>query len=318
VLRYDFPLGFAVSGVAVAAFFVVSGYFVTQSWLAEPSARRFALKRFFRIWPALIVVVGVLVVILGPALTSVSIHDYFTSPTTRDYLLHNISLHKIKYDLPGVFTSFPDPAVNGSLWTLPYEVFAYICVLAAGVLGLMRRRAVILAAYVGALGLYELDVRGHTIERDVFGLQARFIIVWGAFFAAGAVLLLYRDVVRPSWRGVGLAVAALVVSIPLNLPVVAFVALPYMFVFLATRRSAAARTLRKAGDPSYGVYIWAFPVQQTLIYLGWHHDSWELLFVEASVISVALGYLSWHVVEHPALRFVHRKRTAAPVATPSG
>ena len=64
--------------------------------------------------------------------------------------------------------------------------------------------------------------------------------------------------------------------------------------------------LRRAGrfgDLSYGVYIYAFPVQQTLIWL--YHDrlSWHTVLGLTLVVTLALAFASWHLVEKRALQW---------------
>lgn len=129
----------SLGGVAVMIFFSISGFLVTQSWLSDRNAFRFLLRRFLRIWPALTMVVFLSVFVLGPILSSLSISEYFLHKATWDYL-KNI-LMKIHFLLPGVFTDKPGgAAVNGSLWTIPFEVRCYIALGILGALTLLRSR----------------------------------------------------------------------------------------------------------------------------------------------------------------------------------
>ena len=57
----------------------------------------------------------------------------------------------------------------------------------------------------------------------------------------------------------------------------------------------------KYGDPSYGIYIYGFPVQQTLMYY-FNYNSLKLMLYSL-IISVLLGYLSWNIVEKKALSY---------------
>lgn len=118
-------LGNSVESLAVKVFFVISGYLISESWLRDPQINRFLIRRALRIFPALIVVVLLSVLVLGPLATTLSIAGYFGNISVLMYL-KNIFLYPVYY-LPGVFQSNPYPiAVNGSLWSLPVEFSMYL------------------------------------------------------------------------------------------------------------------------------------------------------------------------------------------------
>jgi peptidoglycan/LPS O-acetylase OafA/YrhL len=120
------PLSFGLitlGTLGVLIFFSISGYLVAQSWDRDPHVLRFTIKRFLRIWPGLAVVTFVAAFIVGPAVTSLSLRDYFSSSITWDYFSQFYL--NIEYALPGVFERNPISAVNSSLWTIPIEVSWY-------------------------------------------------------------------------------------------------------------------------------------------------------------------------------------------------
>ena len=98
------------------------------------------------------------------------------------------------------------------------------------------------------------------------------------------------------------------------LPVFAF--LSYGVIYLSTRRGRVLQQITGLGDPSYGIYIYAYPIQQLFAHLRLAPNEW-VLFAEATVVSVVVGYLSWHLVEKRALEFARRRlrRRAAPAAS---
>src|SRR5690606_17826784 len=121
----------------------------SQSW------RRFLRARFRRLFPALAFVLVVTISFAGLFLTTAPLGSYLQGAVT--YFLHNITLVKLQYPLPGVFEGSPyGPAINGSLWTLFYEVICYMGVLALGLAGVLGSRAIstlVLAAFLVALVL---------------------------------------------------------------------------------------------------------------------------------------------------------------------
>jgi peptidoglycan/LPS O-acetylase OafA/YrhL len=70
------------------------------------------------------------------------------------------------------------------------------------------------------------------------------------------------------------------------------------------------RNFNRLGDYSYGVYIYAFPVQQCLAALI-PGISVARMNIYASLITLTLAVMSWHFIEKPALD----RKFAAAAAT---
>jgi peptidoglycan/LPS O-acetylase OafA/YrhL len=309
--------GLTFGALAVATFFIISGYLITMSWVVSPRAVPYSVKRVARIWPAFLVVVLAAAFIVGPLVTTLSIREYFSNRQTWAYVAHNAFMSPIKYRLPGVFTTLPRHAVNGSLWTLPYEVLAYIGVLLLGVIGLMRKRAVVLAMFVVALVVFRLDVASHrlNINVDVGGMTFALLLGLGTWFLAGATLYLYRDRLPWNYPVAAVALAATVLGASVGESVLFFVGFAYLVVFVGTRQWNAAERVHRFGDPSYGIYLYAFPVQQLLVLAG-IRGAWSL-FLAATPITI-LGYASWNVIERPAMRRMRAGRTRTQGVTAPG
>ncbi len=126
-----FSTDFGELGVGV--FFVISGYLVTASWRRTPRLWTFLKKRLLRIEPALVASLAVTALVLGAFATTLPPADYFRAPQVWLYVVRNALLYPVTYELPGVFTHNPLPAVvNGSLWTLRLEFSFYLGVAALG------------------------------------------------------------------------------------------------------------------------------------------------------------------------------------------
>ena len=136
-LHLGYP-GVYCGSIAVKVFFFISGLLVTNSLLTRRSVSHYLCGRFFRIWPALIVVVLVTALGLGPWLSSLSAKEYFSRFAVPRYIAGNL-LMSVQGGLPGVFAGNPLPSlVNGVLWTLPFEVGAYLALLFFAAVGLLR------------------------------------------------------------------------------------------------------------------------------------------------------------------------------------
>ena len=302
VLRRPTPSFGAVSigDPAVPIFFGISGYLITQSWVANPDLRGFALKRVLRIYPAVISVALLTVFVLGPLVTTVPLHDYFTSGETWHYLAMNALSFHIMFTLPGVFAHNPWHLVNRSLWTLPGELLGYLSVAALGVVGAYRNRWLALAGLL-VVAAFAGHIPGTISVVEGWWLRA---------FAVGSGLFLFRDLIpRRLWIGALLVAAVLLCgeghayALQSCLSSLAF---PYAAVVIAHRFPNLLKPITRHGDFSYGAYAYGWPVEQLLVLWLGRSASVAVLLPLAFVATMSLAVTSWFVIERPALRLKRR------------
>ena len=140
--------------MAVYAFFILSGILITQSYEKQNNVIRFAVLRFFRIWPGLCVNVVVTVLLVGAFFCKThNLTTFLLEPGAMQYLLTNIGhLGGVEGFIPGAFPKAITPnGVNFPLWTLPVEVQCYAMVVLLGSLGLYRNSS-LLAVTMTILG----------------------------------------------------------------------------------------------------------------------------------------------------------------------
>src|SRR6266404_2684024 len=142
--------------VGVFVFFIISGYLVTESYCRTPAPGRFTLKRGLRIYPALAVNAVVCAIVLGPIVTSLPLSAYLADPGVVRFVAHVLMLDPGPLQLPGVL--FADNSVglllNGSLWTLRYEVMMYLMILALAAARLLRLSSAIALVGIGVASVY--------------------------------------------------------------------------------------------------------------------------------------------------------------------
>jgi peptidoglycan/LPS O-acetylase OafA/YrhL len=305
---------------AVSIFFVISGYLVLSSWMRDPNPLRFAVRRVARIWPGLLVMLVVTTWILGSAVTTLPLAGYLMDPGTSRYFAGSALLLPV-WDLPGVFRTNPAPGVNGSMWFLPIEVTAYAGLALLGPLLVVRgRRRLILAVATAAAIIAAVVVTRYALPHPMvvglaYLLHQNFLLL----FIAGGLLYVGRDRVPMRWPLFGLAMVGLLVALLTGVMIPVFVFLSYGVIYLSTRRGFVLRRITGLGDPSYGTYIYAYPIQQLFVHLRLAPNEW-VLFAEATVVSVIVGYLSWHLVEQRAVELARRRlrrRAASAAARPT-
>lgn len=307
-------LGNAVQSVAVKIFFVVSGFLVAKSWWSDPHIGRFLLRRGLRLFPALAVVLMLTALLLGPLFTTLPLAQYLRDPGVRTYVLYNIVLYPV-YGLPGVFTTNVYPgAVNGSLWSLPAEVSMYLLLpVLATIATWARSRAVFVAiVLIGtALCLRYLLVVPPEQQIVFWGTGSRSVADVGPYFFLGALFAATRleRALNPGFALFLVAIAAL-----FQLPqywmqqLVLMVVLPYCVLSFCTAATPWISQAGRFGDPSYGIYLYGFPVQQALFSVGGPTMGPLHNTLYAVPIVVALAFASWHLIEKRALSFKPVKR----------
>ncbi|MGR6087513.1 MAG: acyltransferase family protein [Arcticibacter sp.] len=301
-------IGMRIQTLGVCVFFVVSGFLVSRSWQQRTSIRGFFLSRLFRIFPALIVVVLLSVFVLGPCLTQLSIEEYFSSPITAKYL-QNISLYRMYYNLPGVFEGNPHPgSVNGSLWTLPYEFSCYLLLMVLGILKVIQRRAITTVILLAIIFQYMVFPSAmETIVIPVLGLDFKNLFPLMIYFLSGMLYYQFRDRIKfgvVSWVLCGTGLSLIKTGL-LPQTMFAFI-LPFLVFALAFSKKVNMRDVGKYGDFSYGFYLYAFPVQQLIVYLFRTEINVFSMIVLSAACTFPFAFLSWRLVEKPCLNLRNR------------
>ncbi|MDD2918623.1 acyltransferase [Rhodoferax sp.] len=297
-----------LGGFGVSIFFFLSGFLVWTSWAQDPDLKRFFIRRSLRIFPALWVAVLLCLLILGLFQSSLSVVDYFESATTWRYLFAGV--FGTPNELPGVFVQNPLPSVvNGSLWTLRVECLCYVSVALLGSIGLVSKNGLMalslgLAVLAAAYGSLLVGVR------FIPHLEMVSLFWWGVMY--GYVRA------QPAAQSNRWAVAIVVALLAFLLLGTRGVERTGILVLVAALVMAAqhapwgARLTDRLGDLSYGMYIFAFPVQQTVVALGRSRGWTFLTHVTLSLlITSVLAYVSWHALEKRALRFKPKSRSLA-------
>ncbi|CAM2902135.1 MULTISPECIES: acyltransferase family protein [Methylobacterium] len=288
--------GYTLGEHAVNGFFAVSGFLVTMS-CDRRGLRDYTLARALRILPGFVAATMVVSLLLGAAMTRLPLGEYLRDPAVWSFVRGTLTAFKSNAALPGVFEANPYRAPLGTIWTLKYESLCYLGVLLAALCGLLRRRIPVLLIVAGlAVALTAATAwRGPELPK---GLETALRLP--LIFSAGAGLYLCRDSLRVSSVVLaGLAVAATLLARTPAYPTLLFLAEAYGAVWLALGPMARGLFDPRA-DLSYGIYLYGWPIQQSLHAL-WPEPSGLALLAPALAVTLPVAALSWYGIERPAL-----------------
>jgi peptidoglycan/LPS O-acetylase OafA/YrhL len=303
--------GDSVGAWAVACFFVVSGYLITDSRYRLPLGT-YLLHRLARIMPAywICLVVTALLAVVGFAGT-VPVGELLGGGVR--YVGANALLVQVQGDIAGTPTGVPYPGEwNASLWTLAHEMACYL-ILAALALVIPRRRAAPAYVVVWAVSVLGLIALPHVLaDPPLFITQFARL---APYFAAGAAMrwLVPMDRFRAIW--VLPAAAGFVVLVLVDARFGGQLGAPLLcYVLLGIATHVPSPALIHQHDISYGVYIYAFPFSQLLATPD-VDLAFPLYLAFVALLTVGAATLSWLLVERRVLRWARaRGRAGAHVA----
>ena len=287
---------FSGGSLAVIGFFFISGMLITDSWMNNNDVRIFASSRILRIWPAY------LVAILFSALVGIYVSSHTLSevfPSVCRYVSHNSKIiANIEYFISGAFTENPHKgAVNGSLWTLPWEVRAYLLTLVVGYFGILSHRisANVLILLVLVV-LYQFSVKGY--------LPPSWDSKEVAYMLGSYALGMFAAVNRKALGDKKILITFLVVFVACWFCISKKEGWIYLIGFSAIIYWISTQTHKKfpdlKTDLSYGVYIYSFPIQQLIAYEIKGIDPMAMFAFSLPLIFL-LSAFSWFAIEKPSL-----------------
>jgi peptidoglycan/LPS O-acetylase OafA/YrhL len=306
--------GHSLGEHAVQVFFFLSGILIAQSYDRNRSLWAYGIARVLRIFPGLVVCVLLTTFVLGPLLSTLPVSAYFSDARLPQYLLKTVALVTGSAPLPGLFADHATPGlVNMSLWTLKYEVICYIGVAAFGMAGLFNPRWRTAASIALALGIVLVFI-GEPKPQDSYTFLDN-VRYFAVYFGMGTLAYLVRDrlVLRPVLLVPLLALMALAIGTRFA-EVTTALFLGYATLVVASWSWGWLADFTREHDYSYGVYIYAAPIQQAML-LWWPDIDPVVLSFWALAAVLPLAYGSWTLVEKPALAL--RKALAARNPTPA-
>lgn len=294
------------SFIGLSGFFTISGYLIFESLIRSKNLAEYFFKRILRIYPGLIVLMLV-TFIVGGIVSIVPIKDYLTTYKSYAYIFSQLSLFRsFQQKIAGVFERNPASGmINASLWTIAYE-FSFYIILA--LLFFIKKKPQIIKTLLMIIWILLFIAYKHMLSNKVFWeiphtvIDGKFLVYYGLFFCAGSLMAAFmiKRIRHKAWIALTMAVLC-IVTIRLNhFNLAKILLLPPIFILFGLMATKGISGLTyKVGDLSYGVYIYGFLIQQTILnYLPVNY--WQL-FICTMPIAIICGFLSWHLIEKRAL-----------------
>jgi peptidoglycan/LPS O-acetylase OafA/YrhL len=302
--------------IGVDIFFIISGFLITQSYVRSSKPLRFLWARLLRIFPALIVVTLLLALIIGPILSNMPILKYYAHPWTLSYIVGAISLYGVTIYtvLPGLFMTNPIVQANGPLWTLAYEWTFYLIILFLGLTKILIKKSIVLVLLMPVLVVNHLNIFPENTSSNLLNLL-HFLPIFLSYFGIGSLAFLYRKYVPMKLEVFTLAVVILIVCSFTGVMVdsIFVFVLGYCVLYVGLCPYVKLSMLTRTGDYSYGLYIWGWPVQQTVMFLLGINTSVWIQLILSLCVALIFAILSWHFIEKRILKLKNYYITLKPI-----
>lgn len=287
---------------SVKCFFIISGYLVYKSLKRSNNLSEYFRKRIVRIFPALIVVL--LLTLLFIPLIYAGEGSIFSQSDYWSYFYRNLGLYHLQYNVGGIFETNPYiKSINGSLWTIRYEFTMYVALVLFLYLTRKMSQILLLSAFVLLFGLAnffpqflaEIISKTFLDSKDLYDL--------GCYFVAGSLLASvdFENFKYRKWLAIPCLALLIVATEMGQFQIFAYLLLPLAVLGFGLLKTKYLKDIgHKIGDLSYGVYVYGFVVQQSLLHF--FDLSAYPLMIYSILITMVFAFFSWHIVEKRALK----------------
>lgn len=293
----------ALGAFSVKCFFIISGYLIFISLKRSKSILQYLWKRIIRIFPGLFVAL-LLTMLFIPFMYSGDA-SIFSQKDYWSYFYRNLGLYHIQYFVDGVFETNPYPkAINGSLWTISYEFTMYLSLLVFFYFNRKLSQIVLLTAFIGlfALSIFAPGFLNAIVISKLY-LGSKELYDLGCYFMAGSFLasVNFENFKYKKILFLGCTILLLTATKLGHFQIFGYLLLPLIILSFGLSKTPFIKSIgQKMGDISYGVYIYGFIVQQTLMHF-FNFGIYCLMF--CSILTTTIfAYFSWHLIEKRALK----------------
>ncbi|HAJ71833.1 MAG TPA: acyltransferase [Methylophilaceae bacterium] len=294
--------------LAVDGFFLISGYLITLSFYQSDSIKNFFVRRCLRIFPAFAVASLISIFIFAPMSGSWELISKFSLMDWAKIPLKIITLQQPWVE--GAFHSTKNASLfyplNVPMWTIRWEFLCYVSVPVFAWLGLHHKKLFIMVTAISMLIFLYVTFEINYFHQEIPFLTYSLPRLFSAFLI-GAGVYLFRD--RMIWSNTISLVCAIALLLVFSNHYLAEPALLVLggyilFNFALNFKSPFLNAIGSKTDLSYGVYLYAWPIQILIILKCPTISPWILSFY-VLVLSASFAFFSWNLIEKP---FMQMKR----------
>jgi peptidoglycan/LPS O-acetylase OafA/YrhL len=292
------------SFIGLSGFFTLSGYLILKSLLRSTSIFEYLKKRILRIYPAFIILM-IVTFIIGAIVSTLSIVGYLKISSPYTYVISQLSLFgSFQTTIDSVFCN---GTVNASLWTIAYEFSFYILLIPFFLIKKYPKtiRVILIVTFIILFVTYK-----HFLSFASFWfipgtvLNRFFLVYYGLFFCAGCILATIdlKRLKQVNFIILGCILLSIIFIRIHHFNLAKVLLLPPIFILIGLKNTSyLSRISNKVGDLSYGVYIYGFLIQQTV--LNYFPMNYWHLFLTVMPILFIMALTSWHLIEKRALTY---------------
>ena len=313
--------GSQIHSVGVKIIFLISGYLITKSLCSLEGTKLqitkcYLKKRIGRIYPEYLACLLFSAFLIGPIFSSLPLAEYFSYPILRDgifpYIINNLRMY-ISFGLPNVFTGNPiNQAVNGSLWTLPVEFALYFVLWLIAMIAPKKsiRKWILIALVLLTSLLSFLHITFFPSSYLIwYGTDWYSALTLAPYFLIGALCsqldlerFLYPEIGALLVLGTsGISFDSVLIE-PANILILSYIVLSLGF----SKKLSGIHFRVIRCEYSYGIYLYAFPIQQCVIELIRNTSivpyNANLCFVISTSITYFVAMLSYKLFFLPLRR----------------
>lgn len=318
---------------AVDGFFVISGFLVFSSFDNSNSIVSYIVKRIVRIFPGFIVAFIFCILIVYP----IGGGDLSLIPNSTPRLLVDLLFLQPPPNLGCAFYDTAYPALNGSAWTIAYEFRCYVLTCLLGSIGVRRfRMSIVFMIAMCLIGFVILGKNYHPSDyhvqecviQSVTVLPWRGIIIGSmaetlrltAMFLVGSCYYFFSSNIKFSRPLAVVATIGLCVGLSFQITAHPAVALFGGYLIFSIGSIGAPNVIAKINnesDISYGIYLYTWPITKIIQKLV-PHGPLLMYVIFVFICSFIFGYLSWIMIEKPALSLIRGRKRPSIDLPPSG